>query len=87
VDGRELVSAQGLKIVAYTFPPTQPRAVLTALVRWYVEPSEVHAAPNKARHVCERRRAGEAGVSRENAAGGRFQQSAKQRDERAVILP
>jgi hypothetical protein len=26
-------------------------------------PREVHAAPNKARHVCERRRVGEAAVS------------------------
>ena len=35
--------------------------------------SEVHDALNKARHVCERRRDGEAAVSRENEAGGLFQ--------------
>src|SRR5574340_50623 len=35
--------------------------------------SEVHDALNKARHVCERRRDGEATVSCENDAGGLFQ--------------
>ena len=39
--------------------------------------SEVHAAPNKMRHVCERRRDGEAAVSRENEAGGLFQHPAE----------
>ena len=29
----------------------------------YVEPLEAHVAPNKGRHACERRRAGEAAVS------------------------
>ena len=38
--------------------------------------SEVHAALNKARQACERRRDGEAAVSRENAAGGLYQQPA-----------
>lgn len=38
---------------------------------------EVHAVPNKARHACERRRDGEAAVSRENAAGWLFQYPVK----------
>lgn len=35
--------------------------------------NEVYDAPNKARHVCERRQDGEAAVSVENELGGPFQ--------------
>ena len=72
------LSAICLWVLKAIFLPALPEPAETGSLPMGVRgASEVHDATNKERHVCERRRVGEAAVSCENAAGGLFPHPAR----------